>query len=79
MKLSASFNQMILRREMLRRCLRCGGLVGLTGVASWLAARSLRADCAKAGPCGNCPQFSGCELPKAKAQKPVVKPPSGHV
>jgi len=80
MKPPGSFSNMIARREMLRRCLRGGGLVGLGGVASWLAARSLRGGCTKTAPCGACPLFTGCELPKAKNQKQSAKPQlPGHV
>lgn len=79
MKPSDSFSNMIARREMLRRCLRWGGLAGLTAVATVLAARTARNGCVKASPCGECPLFTGCDLPKARQSKPAPPPPPGHV
>ncbi len=78
MKHSKSFNDVIARREMLRRCLRGGGLAAVGGLAAWLAARSLRAGCLRANPCGDCPWFSGCDLPKAREAKSPSNPRSGH-
>jgi len=53
------------RRDILRGCLRCGGLLALGGVASALGWRDLHGKCLRTGPCGGCPLFSGCGLPQA--------------
>ncbi len=69
---------MIHRREFLRNGLRGGALALLGGAASMLAWRSSRGNCARTHPCGACPLFSGCVLPKAvDAKQPTRKP--GHV
>lgn len=57
------------RREMVRRSLRYGGLGAVGGLAAWLGARSLQGDCRTRGPCGGCPLFDGCALPKAESAK----------
>jgi hypothetical protein len=55
------------RREIMRMGLRGGGLSALALLASALGLRSLRnKDCRKASPCGACPLFAGCDLPKAR-------------
>jgi hypothetical protein len=54
------------RRDILRGCLRCGGLLALGGVASALGWRGLHGKCLRTGPCGGCPLFSDCGLTKAK-------------
>jgi hypothetical protein len=79
MKQSDSFNSMIARREMLRRCLRGTAFAGLAGVTTWLVARSIRGGaCLKSHPCNACPLVSGCELPKAQAHKQAHPSPPGH-
>jgi hypothetical protein len=55
------------RRALLRGSCRWAGLAALGGLAAWLGHRSLDRECTRAGPCGGCPQFSGCGLPKAKS------------
>ncbi|MCX6874781.1 MAG: hypothetical protein NTW21_13380 [Verrucomicrobia bacterium] len=57
------------RRDILRGCLRGGGLLALAGLASALGWRSLHGKCLRADPCGGCPGFSGCGLPKAMQSK----------
>jgi hypothetical protein len=57
------------RREMVRRSLRYGGLGAIGGIAAWLGARSLQGECRTRGPCGGCPLFDGCALPKAESAK----------
>ena len=66
MKEPASFSNMIARREMLRRCLRGGGLASLGGLVVWLGARSIRSGCTRANPCGECPLFTDCGESKAR-------------
>ena len=65
------------RREILRTCLRGGGLIALGGVASLLGWRSARGNCVRKNPCGACPLFSACDLPKAQDAK-TPKPKSDH-
>ena len=66
------------RREILRGGLRFGGFAAIGGVVSVLGWRNLRGDCTKTTPCGGCPLFSMCDLPKARETvKPATKP--GHV
>ncbi|MEI8036926.1 MAG: hypothetical protein WCJ14_00925 [Verrucomicrobiota bacterium] len=67
------------RRDILRSGLRCGGLLALGGVATALGWRSLGNPCPRANPCGGCPQYSGCELPKARAAKRTQPTRSSHV
>jgi len=69
---------MIKRREILRSCLRGGSLVLLGGIVSLLGLRGTRGNCLRAHPCGNCPLFSGCDLPKAIDSKNTSRDP-GHV
>ena len=59
------------RREFLRGCLRCGGLLALGGGASALGWRSLHDHCPRSNPCADCPVFAGCELPKACDSKTI--------
>jgi len=64
------------RRAILKSSLRWTGLAALGAVTAHLARRSLNAECTVSGPCGGCPQFSGCALPKAKsAQQSKHAPP----
>ncbi|MEI6653223.1 MAG: hypothetical protein WCP45_00505 [Verrucomicrobiota bacterium] len=79
---------MIHRRDILRGCLRCGGLLALGGGAAALGWRSLHVTCPRTDPCGGCPLFSACGLPKAldaKSQKcpaatrAAAKPIGSHV
>ncbi|MEI6675490.1 MAG: hypothetical protein WCO57_09960 [Verrucomicrobiota bacterium] len=79
---------MIHRRDILRGCLRCGGLLALGGGASALGWRSLHGACPRTAPCGSCPQFSACGLPgalEAKSQqspattRAAAKPIASHV
>lgn len=78
MKTHANKPTMTPRREILRGCLRLGGLLTLGGVASLLGWRGANGKCVRTNPCGGCPLFSGCDLPKAnKAKK--NPPPSRHV
>ena len=76
------------RRDLLRGCLRCGGLLALGGVASALGWRGSYGKCLRTDPCGGCPMFSACGLPKAletknpplpAANRTAVKPTSSHV
>jgi hypothetical protein len=79
------------RREFLRGCLRCGGLLALGGVAAALGGRTQRGECPRDNPCGGCPGLAGCGLPKALETKSrntpsaphapsgTQKPSSGHV
>lgn len=65
------------RREILRDCARGGGLLALAGVTAVLGWRSLRGNCPRSHPCGGCPLFTGCELPKAlenRLPQPPAKP-----
>lgn len=57
------------RRVILRDGLRCGGLLALGGIASALGWRSLNGTCLRGSPCGACPLFTGCDLPKANEVK----------
>jgi hypothetical protein len=67
------------RREVLRTGLRCGGVLALGGIATLLGWRSVRGDCVKSSPCGACPLFSGCNLPKDHEVKhPRSKLPNDH-
>lgn len=61
------------RRELLRRSLRLGGFGAIGGVAALLATRSR--DCTTAGPCGGCPLFKDCALPKAESAKQAQAEP----
>ena len=64
------------RRTFLNTSLRWGGLGTLAGLAAILAHRSFSRSCTNSGPCGGCPQFSGCGLPKAEsAKQSQTKPP----
>ena len=58
------------RREILLNCARGGGLLALGGVAAVLGWRSLHGTCLRSHPCGACPLFTGCELPKALENRP---------
>ena len=60
-------NSFLTRREIIRRSLRFGGLGAIGGEAALLAARSR--DCTTTGPCGGCPLFKDCALPKAESAK----------
>ena len=57
------------RRDILRGCLRCGGLFVVGGVAAALAWRGPHGNCLRSDPCGACPLFTGCGLPKAHDAK----------
>lgn len=74
-----SNSSMIPRRDFLRDCLRGGGLLALGGAATALAWRSLHGPCPRANPCGDCPEFTGCELPKARDAKNTHPTRSTHV
>jgi hypothetical protein len=76
------------RRDILRGCLRCGGLLALGGIATTLGGRARRNECPRGNPCGGCPGFAGCGLPKAleaktrntpHAQSGAATPSAGHV
>ena len=76
------------RRDILRGCLRCGGLLALGGVAASLGWHSQHAHCPRTDPCGGCPLFGDCGLPKAQdaksqaapdAKTGAAKPAAGHV
>lgn len=71
-----SDSPMMPRREMIRGCLRCGGLLALGGVASVLGWRSLHGKCVTNHPCGACPRFIDCDLPKANETKSKSNPPA---
>lgn len=62
------------RRELLRSCARGGALLALGGIVVRLASRRFDGNCVRVLPCGGCPHFTGCELPKAQAQRPPAKP-----
>lgn len=62
------------RREAIHRAFRYGGLATLAGVGGWLGKRSLDRGCPSAGPCGGCPRFEGCALPKAESAKRAGNP-----
>ena len=62
------------RREILLTCARSGGLLALGGAAAMLGWRSLRGACHRSQPCGGCPLFSGCELPKTLENRPPASP-----
>ncbi len=57
------------RREFLRTCSRNGflGLAALLAAFSWHKARGQ--NCARPTPCGGCPEFADCPLPKALSLK----------
>lgn len=59
------------RREWIVRNARWGGLLVLGGIVARLAARG-DATCELQHPCGACPQFAGCGLPKAKEARPAT-------
>ncbi|MCX6867282.1 MAG: hypothetical protein NTV46_13870 [Verrucomicrobia bacterium] len=68
------------RRNILLGGLRCGGLLALGGVASLLGWRSLHGTCLRNDPCGACPLFTACGLPKAldaKTPNPASPPAAG--
>ncbi len=67
------------RRDFLRGCLRGGGLLALGTVATALGWRSMHGRCQRANPCGDCPEFTGCELPKARDAKSNHPTRSSHV
>ncbi|MEI7908457.1 MAG: hypothetical protein WCK77_02360 [Verrucomicrobiota bacterium] len=69
-----STSAMIQRRDILRGCLRCGGLLALGGVAASLGWHSLHGECQRTNPCGGCPLFDGCGLPKARDVKSQASP-----
>jgi hypothetical protein len=69
MNASQSIRTMNHRRDILRGCLRCGGLLALGGVASALGWRSVHGKCLRTAPCGACPLVSGCGLPQAMESK----------
>ncbi len=77
MKTPANKSHMIQRREFLRSWMRCGGLLALGGVATLLGWRGAHGKCVRSNPCGGCPLFSGCDLPKANEAK-KNKPTSDH-
>jgi hypothetical protein len=60
---------MLPRRDILRTCLRGGGLLALGGIAAALGWRNPRGTCPRTNPCGGCPLFDGCGLPKAMLSK----------
>ena len=60
---------MLPRRDILRTCLRGGGLLALGGIAAALGWRNPRGTCPRTDPCGGCPLFDGCGLPKARDAK----------
>ena len=57
------------RRDILRGCLRWGGLLVLGGGASLLGWRGARGTCPRGNPCGACPLFTDCRLPGAMDKK----------
>jgi len=70
---------MTTRRAILKKSLRWGGLASLAGLTAFLARRSINAECTNSGPCGGCPLFTGCALPKAEsAKQSQAKPPYPH-
>lgn len=61
----------ISRRDLLAGAVRLGVLAG---VAAGLGVLCTRPSCAARGPCGGCPQFGGCDLPEAQAQRKAAEP-----
>jgi hypothetical protein len=57
------------RRNLLRACLRGGGLAALGGVAALLGWRATRDGCQRSHPCAACPLWSGCGLPPAETAR----------
>lgn len=57
------------RRDILRVGLRCGGLIALGGLAAWLTQRNGHGACLPTHPCGTCPGWPTCDLPKAREAK----------
>ena len=51
------------RRDILRGCLRCGGLLALGGIAASLGWHCLNGSCQRTNPCGGCPLFDACGVP----------------
>ena len=81
-------DRMTHRRDILRSCLRYGGVLALGGIAASLGWRGRHGQCQHPSPCGGCPMFGDCALPKAldtKGQLPpapkpgAAKPTLGHV
>lgn len=65
------------RRDWIIKGARWGGLLVLGGIAVRLGWRG-RGACELLHPCGACPQFAGCGLPKARqAQQPPTPRPTG--
>jgi hypothetical protein len=63
------------RRQFLLNCARGGGLLALGAMAIRLGSRSFDGTCVRSNPCGGCPLFTGCVLPKAAAARPPVPIP----
>jgi hypothetical protein len=63
------------RREILLNCARGGAMLALGGVAVRLGSRSFDGTCVRSNPCGACPLFTGCELPKANENRPPAPAP----
>ena len=74
MKPPESTSGMNHRRDILRGCLRCGGLLAIGGVASALGWRSLHGNCQQTAPCGVCPLLSACDLPQARDARNLPAP-----
>lgn len=66
------------RRDILRTCLRCAALLTLGGTAARLGSRGFNQNCVRTQPCGGCPLFSGCSLPKARDAKPPARNAPAH-
>ena len=68
---------MTTRREILTRCARWGSLLALGGIAARLGWNG-GGKCDRPSPCGGCPLFAGCALPKAAEtlQQPPPATPS---
>jgi hypothetical protein len=70
------------RREFLVSAGRSAALAAIAAVGAVLAWRRLAgkadADCARRSPCGGCPSFAQCELPRATAAKVTLREKSGN-
>ncbi len=55
------------RRELLRSIVRTAALVALGGLAARILLRPGR--CRRLPACARCPEFPGCELPRARADR----------
>ncbi len=74
MSTNEGIGRMTYRRDILRTCLRCGGFLALGGIAASLGWRGRHGQCPRSNPCGGCPVFGDCSLPKALDTKSQIQP-----